>query len=146
MRRANPPSQMQPQTHYRSLADFYRADPRRLDSRELDVGLWWREEADGPLHRAAWVDDTGELYLAHLGPEVQGGGQVEVLATVSDRGRLEGALPGWRERCGGPGSLSWLRRRTAMLRRFSSPGGAPARRPVSPPRGRPTRQTAGTAA
>ena len=52
-----------PLARYRSLADFYRADRRRLESRERDVGLWWREAADGPLHRAAWVSDTGELYL-----------------------------------------------------------------------------------
>ena len=57
-----------PLERYRSLASFYAADRRRIDSRELDVGLWWREDADGPLHRAAWVSDTGELYLVRLGP------------------------------------------------------------------------------
>ena len=41
-------------------------------------------DADGPLHRAAWVSDTGELYLVRLGPPEQGGGQVEVLATVAE--------------------------------------------------------------
>lgn len=98
-------------TRYRSLANFYVADQRRLHSRERDVGLWWRERADGPLHRAAWVNDTGELYLVRLGPEADGGGSVEVLATVPERERLEGLLEGWRERCGEPGSLMWLRRR-----------------------------------
>ena len=100
---------------YRSLSDFYTADPRRVRSRELDVGLWWREDADGPLHRAAWVSNTGELYLVRLGPEHDGGGGVEVLATVSEREHLESALEGWREQCGRPHSIAWLRDRAADL-------------------------------
>jgi hypothetical protein len=99
---------------YPSLVDFYNADPARLSSREQDVGLWWRERADGPLHRAAWIADTGELYLARLGPPEEGGGGVEVLARVGDAERLERMLGGWRERCGKPGSLQWLRRRSAL--------------------------------
>jgi hypothetical protein len=95
--------------HYRSLSSFYNADPRRIHSRELDVGLWWREDADGPLHRAAWVNDTGELYLVRLGPSEDGGGEVEVLASVAEREWLESVLAGWREQCGGPRSLRWLR-------------------------------------
>ena len=100
---------------YGSLSDFYAADPRRVDSRELDVGLWWREDADGPLHRAAWVKETGELYLVRLGPPQEGGGEVEVLATVAERERLESVLEGWREQCGGVRSLSWLRERADRL-------------------------------
>jgi hypothetical protein len=100
---------------YRSLSNFYAADPRRMRSRELDVGLWWRERAQGPLYRAAWVNDTGELYLVRLGPTLDGGGRVEVLATVSDRERLERVLEGWREQCGRPRSLQWLRERAGHL-------------------------------
>jgi hypothetical protein len=100
---------------YQTLTAFYRADPRRVKSREHDVGLWWREDAHGPLHRAAWVSDTGELYLVRLGPTEQGGGQVEVLATVAEQERLERVLEGWRERCGEPRSLAWLRARAARL-------------------------------
>jgi hypothetical protein len=108
---------------YGSLAAFYRADPRRLDSRELDVGLWWRDGAAGPLHRAAWVTDTGELYLVRLGPDTAGGGSVEVLARVEDRAMLERALDGWRDCCGEPGSLAWLRERGERLtaRRRAAP-------------------------
>ena len=100
---------------YRSMARFYAADPRRRASRERDVGLWWRDAADGPLHRAAWVCDTGELYLVRLGPSEEGGGVVELLARVDDGERLERALAGWRERCGAPRSLSWLRERARRL-------------------------------
>ena len=100
---------------YSSLTSFYTADARRVASREHDVGLWWRETPNGPLHRAAWVSDTGELYLVRLGPPDQGGGQVEVLATIAEHERLEHVLEGWRERCGEPRSLTWLRERAARL-------------------------------
>jgi hypothetical protein len=113
MRRADPGRTIRQPERYRSLANFYTADERRIHSRELDMGLWWRDRADGPLHRAAWVNDTGELYLVRLGPEGDGGGRVELLATVADRERLEALLEGWRERCGELRSLSWLRRRAA---------------------------------
>lgn len=102
---------------YPSLASFYRADRRRWSSREVDMGLWWREDAAGPLHRAAWVRDTGELYVVRLGPEDEGGGAVELLAEVRDLELLESALAGWRERCGRPRSLSWLRTHARLARR-----------------------------
>jgi hypothetical protein len=102
---------------YPTLVAFYRADPARLESRERDIGLWWRTGAKGPMHRAAWVEDTGELYLVRLGPAADGGGAVEVMAREADPERLEGALRGWRERCGMPGSLQWLRTRVARIPR-----------------------------
>jgi hypothetical protein len=104
-----------PAARYGSLHGFYAADQRRVHSRECDVGLWWRESADGPLHRAAWVHDTGELYLVRLGPPEQGGGRVEVLAIVAEHEQLEQALAGWRKRCGEPQSLAWLRERAKGL-------------------------------
>lgn len=111
---AEPEPQSSP-TRYRSLANFYTADPRRVGSREQDVGLWWRESTAGPLHRAAWVQDTGELYLVRLGPAEAGGGEVELLAVVEDHERLESVLEGWREECGAPDSLTWLRERVARI-------------------------------
>jgi hypothetical protein len=137
---AEPP----PHERYDSLARFYNADERRVRSRELDVGLWWRESAEGPLHRAAWVSDTGELYLVRLGPVADGGGRVEVLASVAERELLEHVLAGWRERCGEPQSLAWLRER-ASLRLPANGDGARARPRESAPRVRPSRRTAGTA-
>lgn len=130
----------QERPRYRTLANFYNADERRLSSRELDVGLWWREDAGGPLHRAAWVNDTGELYLVRLGPDTEGGGRVEVLANLDDQERLESTLAGWRERCGEPRSLSWLRERAAhpssSAGQNSTREGTPSRmRVISPRRG-----------
>ena len=110
-----------PQVRYRSLSNFYAADSRRMRSRELDIGLWWLDEAGGPLHRAAWVCDTGELYLTRLGPSEDGGGEVEVLAIVAEQEQLQSALEGWREQCGDPHSLLWLRERVNGLNAPSSP-------------------------
>lgn len=110
-----------PAQRYPSLVAFYSADPARLTSRERDVGLWWRSDDESPMHRAAWVQDTGELYLVRLGPAADGGGGVEVIARVSDADALENALRGWRERCGTPGSLQWLRVRAARLGRLGPP-------------------------
>jgi hypothetical protein len=129
---------------YRSLASFYTSDERRIHSRELDVGLWWRDEADGPLHRAAWVNVTGELYLVRLGPAADGGGRVEVLGIAEDCEQLEAALAGWREFCGEPGSLSWLREQAA-LRLPASADGARARPRESAPTMRLSRRTDETA-
>jgi hypothetical protein len=125
---------------YDSLARFYNANECRVRSRELDVGLWWREELDGPLHRAAWVSDTGELYLVRLGPAREGGGVVEVLAQLEDRALLERMLDGWRERCGEPRSLGWLRARAALRFRASA-GSARGRPRESAPTARPSRRT-----
>ncbi len=127
---------------YDSLSGFYAADPRRARSRERDIGLWWREDVGGPLHRAAWVADTGELYLVRLGPESDGGGEVELLASIPDGDRLERALRGWRERCGERRSLGWLRARAARL----SDGRIDAPRPAPSHAGRAGRAGAGAGA
>jgi hypothetical protein len=61
------------------------------------------------------VSDTGELYIVRLGPSDDGGGQVEVLAIVAEHEELERVLEGWREQCGGPRSLAWLRERASRV-------------------------------
>lgn len=99
---------------YRRLEHFYLGDPRRIPSTERDIGLWWRE-GDGPLHRAAWVKDTGELYLVRLGPAADHGGRVEFLGIAENHHALERALAGWRRVCGQPRSLRWLRSRADRL-------------------------------
>lgn len=101
--------------HYRSLSNFYLADARRIASRERDLGLWWRVGAHGPMYRAAWVADTGELYVVRLGPAEDGTGEVDVLGRARDRNELEQALAGWREVCPQPDSMTWLRHRAGAL-------------------------------
>jgi len=116
MQRNAPTAVTDPPLRYPTLSSFYLADQRRVASREVDVGLWWRDGEEGALHRAAWIRDTGELYLVRLGPAEEGGGHVEVLATEVEEHRLERALDGWRDACGQADSLRWLRARAASLR------------------------------
>jgi hypothetical protein len=95
---------------YSSIAAFVREDRARLRSPELDLGLHWRDR--GELYRAAWIEETGEVYVVQLGAPEQGGGHVELLAARLSPEGLETALRGWREahdRC----ELQWLRDRLA---------------------------------
>jgi hypothetical protein len=97
-----------------SLVEFYACDERRLQSPEVDVGLRWRDGADGPTYRAAWVRDTGEFYVVrHCAPE-GGGGEVEVIGRFPDRERLDAAMSGFTRVCGDPRSAAWLRSRAAV--------------------------------
>jgi hypothetical protein len=93
---------------YLSLGSFYSADRRRALSRERDVGLWWR--GDGPLsptYRAAFVENTGELYLMqHEG--TLGGGHVDVLGRFSSLAEVLRLVVGWEDVCGERGSIRWL--------------------------------------
>jgi len=102
-----------PSTTYLSLGAFYGADRRRGASRERDYGLWWRGEGlQDPTYRAAWIEETGELYvMQHEG--TRGGGHVAVLARINDRLDLERRLAGWQEVCGERGSFRWLLDRIA---------------------------------
>jgi len=92
---------------YLSLAAFYASDPRRRSSRERDVGLWWRSDR-GPTYRAAWVQETGELYLFQHALTGPGSGSVHLISGTFDAADLDDQLDGWRERCGRAGSLEWL--------------------------------------
>ncbi|ADB52923.1 hypothetical protein [Conexibacter woesei] len=88
-----------------SLAGLY-ADPRRRRSRERDVGLRWRSR-DGSTYRAAWIEETEELYaVEHLDGDGRGG-SVRILARVP-AAVLERALRGWPDECGRPASYEWL--------------------------------------
>jgi RNA polymerase sigma-70 factor, ECF subfamily len=104
---------------YRSLSNFYLADPRRIASQERDLGLWWRIGMHGPTYRAAWVRDTGELYAARLGmPKEQG--EVHVLGRGSAE-ELEEAIVGWADICPQPDSMTWLRHRAMSLAQIQTP-------------------------
>jgi hypothetical protein len=100
---------------YQSLSNFYRADCRRRASREQDVGLWWRVGAHGPIYRAAWVRETGELYVTRLGALQHGGREVLVLGRARDRDELDAALEGWQDVCPQPDSMTWLQHRATRL-------------------------------
>jgi hypothetical protein len=97
---------------YPTLDAFYDADRRRRLSRERDVGLVWRG-AGGATFRAAWVQETGEVYLFKHGHPLDGGGEVSVMARRFGLGELQRALGGYRDVCGRSGSLVWFLERVA---------------------------------
>ena len=92
---------------YPSLDAFYSADARRRHSRERDIGLSWRA-ADGTSFRAAWVQETGEVYLFRHGHPREGGGAVDLLARRFGLGDLHATINGYRDICGRRGSLAWF--------------------------------------
>ena len=100
---------------YLSLGAFYAAVRRRATSRERDVGLWWR--ARGPLprtYRAAYVEDSGELYvMQHEG--MRGGGRVQVLRRFDSFAELHRLIAGWEGVCGESGSIDWLTSRLGRV-------------------------------
>jgi len=95
------------QQSFLTLNAFYSADRRRLRSRERDVGLAWRAE-DGNTFRAAWVQETGEVYLFRHGHEQDGGGTVHLLARRFGLGELHRELKGYAAVCGRRDSLRWF--------------------------------------
>ena len=121
--RAKAGSYPERETTWASMEDFFEADERRLHSREVDYGVLWRPSGSRVIHRASWIEETGELYLVQSGPTGSGGGHVELLA-VCDRDGVErpsrdgSRPPGDREDWPGcvsawPASAGWARRRPA---------------------------------
>ena len=94
-------------TVYPSLDAFYAADSRRRYSRERDIGLVWRAR-HGRTFRAAWVQETGEVYLFRHGHPLEGGGVVCVEERRFELRELLAAVAGYREICGRQDSLGWL--------------------------------------
>lgn len=80
---------------------------RRRHSRERDFGLAWRDRR-GATYRAAWVQETDELYVFRHGHPLDGGGTVEVAERCFGLGEPQTALAGYQAVCGRPGSLGWL--------------------------------------
>jgi hypothetical protein len=116
---------------YLSLGAFYASDPARRGSRERDVGLFWRSRR-GPTYRAAWVRDTGELYLFQHALGGPGGGSVHLLAPMLDEAELERRLDGWADVCGRHGSLEWLFARFQDRPHEPEPDGGPRFRRGAP--------------
>lgn len=103
---AQPGSYPDDPSSYPSLLEFARAHLPRIHSSERDFGLHWRNEAN--VYRAAWIEDTRELYLVQLGPPAEGGGHVRLLATGADFDQVEAAVAGWQEAIHDHDSLNWL--------------------------------------
>ena len=126
-------------TTYLSLGAFYAADKRRDISREHDLGLWWLgDDWHAPRFRAAWVAQTGELYLMqHEG--TPGGGRVDVVATASSLEEIESASTAGATssasgaRCTGCASASASRDGREEPPRFERPVAADVRRHASWP-------------
>jgi hypothetical protein len=97
---------------YPSLDAFYRADRRRRHSRERDIGLVWRGAGEATF-RAAWVQETCEVYLFKHGHPLDGGGTVAVIDRRFGLGELQSALAGYRDVVGRSGSLVWFLERVA---------------------------------
>jgi hypothetical protein len=97
-----------PDTTYLSLGAFRAADPRRDIEHEIDLGDWWLgADWHQPRFRAAWLPQTGELYvMQHEG--IPGGGTVAVLATLPTQADVDVALAGWEDAVGEWGSVDWL--------------------------------------
>src|SRR5215213_763690 len=113
---------------YLSLGAFYASDRTRRASPERDIGLFWRSRR-GPTYRAAWVRDTGELYLFQHALGGPGGGSVHLFARTMDEPELDRRLAGWDAVCGREGSLEWLLARMSDVPPDSEPTGpVPARR------------------
>ena len=90
------------------------AAARPRHSRERDVGLMWRGAA-ATSFRAAWVQETGEVYLCEHGHPADGGGTVSLLARRFGLGELHAALRGYAQVCGRAGSLAWLLERVGPV-------------------------------
>jgi hypothetical protein len=90
-----------------SLEAFYAADRRRRHSRERDVGLFWRGRGASTF-RAAWIQETGEVYLFRHGLPADGGGTVDLVERRFGLGELHTAIRGYGEICGRRDSLAWF--------------------------------------
>jgi hypothetical protein len=103
---AEPGSYPDDGSSYPSLLEFARARLPRIHSRERDFGLRWGNGT--AIYRAAWIEDTGELYIVQLGPPASGGGHVRLLAAGADLEQVERALAGWQDIIDDSASLNWL--------------------------------------
>ena len=92
---------------YPSLDAFYADDRRRRHSRERDIGLFWRGTGSDSF-RAAWIQETGEVYLFRHGSPLEGGGTVHLLPRIFGLGELHQHLKGYAAVCGRRDSLRWF--------------------------------------
>ena len=116
---------------YRSLDAFYAADcaPPPLARARHRPAVARRGQG---AFRAAWVQETGEVYLFALGDPVDGGGP-STCSSAASACASSSSFAGFRDVCGRHGSLLWFLDRAG--------GGAQRRvaavdaRPAPPPGG-----------
>ena len=107
-------------TVYPDLGAFYEADPRRLDTVELDYGMHWRDVDSQDRWRVSYVPSTREIYAC-----AEHSGVVILLGAVPPESVVPGhpartsdlILEGWDSHSRQPGGLNWLRERMADLAR-----------------------------
>ena len=108
---------------FRSLADYYAANPQRRSSQEADYGVHWRLAPWPHRRRVSYLRATGEVYAVHQGgscPDNEGPvlllGLVEpdpVPAGAGYCATLDHILEGWPIACGKPEGLQWVKERLA---------------------------------
>jgi hypothetical protein len=92
---------------------FLADEPQRWHSAPWPYGTRWSDSTGNgqvPRWRAAWNEDTGEMYIRS-----RRAGKVELLAVCDQRDRVEHHLRGWQQQEHEPMSLAWLRRKTDEL-------------------------------
>jgi hypothetical protein len=101
------------------IDEFYDADERRRNSKEVELGDSWNDKRDPDVNwEVSWIADTGELYGMR---EVLAGGEkptVKILGKASQRDELERILDGWQEIMREPDSLAWLQERLGRSESF----------------------------
>ena len=107
---------MHVRTQWQDEVAFAAEDPRRGRSDQLDLGATWRWDGSNDAWRLGWVRDTGELFLCRADGHDGSCTEVSVLAVLPREGDVDALLDGWRDHRTDPDGLSWVLRRTAVLR------------------------------
>lgn len=107
--RAGNPGSGESNRRYVTVEDFYKEDPRRKLSDELDYGGWWRDRGSDRVHRVTLIEATGELIAVARGQT--GDGAVELLGVIPSEDEVNRRLADWAYVGETVASLSWVRQR-----------------------------------
>ena len=99
-------------------AAFHAADPRRAQAPEVELGATWRRAGSDDAWRLAWLETTGELFLARV--DGFDSRDVTVVAVVPDAQQLDALLDGWRDHRDDEDGLSWLASRVTPAPRSAA--------------------------
>jgi hypothetical protein len=108
---------------------FYKEDPRRRASEQIEFGASWRLAGKTPSWRVFWVRDTGELVAYQTGMVPSPGTQTTVLGDIiidvvfmsavhqqelsilmvdPSQSSIRRALDGWQDHVDSPDGFAWL--------------------------------------